>query len=90
MPLKSKRYSWCCVIMASSQTKAWYQSKTAWFNILTIGGALLDGMLGLMPSVQPFVSPTVYPFVMLAIGAVNMTLRVVTTGPIDWKGDEDV
>ena len=68
-------------------SKRWYHSKTVWFNILTIGGAMVDGFLGLMPMVQPFVSPEVYPFVMLAIGAVNMILRVVTTGPIDWKDD---
>ena len=67
--------------------KQWYQSKTVWFNILTIGGAVLDGFLGLMPTVQPFVSPEVYPFVMLAVGLVNVLLRAVTTGPIDWKED---
>ena len=65
--------------------KQWYRSKTVWFNILTIGGAVLDGVLGLMPSVQSFMAPEVYPFVMLAVGVVNVVLRAATTGPIDWR-----
>lgn len=73
--------------MVSLQTKAWYQSKTVWFNILTIGGATIDGVIGLMPMVQSYMAPEVYPFVMLAVGTVNVLLRVITTGPIDWKGD---
>jgi hypothetical protein len=75
--------------MALSQTtKRWYRSKTVWFNILTIGGAVLDGLLGLLPTVQPLVDPTVYPWVMLSVGAVNVVLRAITTGPIDWEGDD--
>ncbi len=74
--------------MASSQTKAWYRSKMVWFNILTIGGAMVDGLLGLMPMVEPLVAPGVYPLVMLAVGVVNMVLRAVTNGPIDWKGED--
>ena len=66
-------------------SKPWYKSKTVWFNILTIGGAFMDGLLGLMPTVQPLVAPEVWPLVMLIVGLVNMFLRVVTTGPIDWK-----
>lgn len=68
-------------------SKRWYRSKTEWFNILVIGGAMVDGLIGLMPMVQPVVSPEVYPFVMLAIGLVNVVLRAITTGPIDWKDD---
>lgn len=73
--------------MASLRTKAWYRSKTVWFNILTIGGAMVDGLLGLMPMVEPLVAPGVYPMVMLAVGIVNMVLRAITNGPIDWKDD---
>lgn len=74
--------------MASSPTcKPWFKSKTVWFNILTIGGAVVDGFLGLMPMAQSLLAPEVYPFVMLAVGTVNVALRAITTGPIDWKSD---
>ena len=76
--------------MASSlTTKGWYRSKTVWFNILTIGGAFADGLIGLMPMIEPQIAVEVYPFIMLAIGLVNLVLRTITTGPIDWE-DEDV
>ena len=65
-------------------SKPWYRSKTVWFNILTIGGAFMDGLIGMMPTVQPLVPVEVYPFLLLIVGLVNMILRVVTTGPIDW------
>jgi hypothetical protein len=70
--------------MALSQTKPFFQSKTFWFNFLTIGGVALDGLLGLLPVAQTVIPLTAYPWVMLAVGFVNIVLRAITTGPIDW------
>lgn len=76
--------------MASSPTtKPWYKSKVVWFNLLTIGGAAVDGVLGLMPSIQPLISLEVYPLVMFTLGVVNVLLRAVTTSGIDWTSDVD-
>lgn len=72
--------------MASSPTtKSWYQSKTIWFNILTIGGAVMDGVLGLLPTVQPLIAPEVYPLVLFTLGVVNVILRAITTSGIGWQ-----
>jgi hypothetical protein len=75
--------------MALSQTtKCWYRSKTVWFNILTIGGAAVDGLIGLMPLVQPVIPVGYYPWIMFTVGLINVGLRAVTDGPIDWEGDD--
>ena len=72
--------------MALSQitSKPWFTSKTVWFNILTIGGVALDALVGIMPLVQPVIPLTVYPWIMFGVGVVNIVLRAITTGPIDW------
>ncbi len=69
------------------QCKAWYHSKTIWFNILTFGGAALDGLMGISHLMEPVLSPEVYPLVMLVIGGVNVALRAITSAPIGWKED---
>jgi len=64
--------------------KPWYKSKTVWFNILTIGGALLDATMGLIPTLSSVIAPHIFPWIMFGVGVVNMVLRTITTGPIDW------
>jgi lysozyme family protein len=71
----------------SLRSKPWYKSKTVWFNILSIGGAILGGLLGVMPTVQPFLTPMSYAIAMAVIGAGNIVLRAITTGPRDWRED---
>ena len=64
--------------------KPWYKSKTVWFNFLTIGGAALDGLVGLLPVVQPVIPLELYPWVMFGVGLVNVVLRAVSSSSIDW------
>ncbi len=68
-------------------SKKWYKSKTVWFNILTIGGAVAGGMGGILPALGPVLSVETYQILLFAVGVLNVTLRAVTTGPINWKDD---
>ena len=68
--------------------KPWYKSKTVWFNILTIGGAVLSGVAGLLPTIEIYMTPKVYTFVIFVMGGVNVLLRALTTGPINWSNHE--
>ena len=70
--------------------KPWYKSKTVWFNVLSIGGAILGGAIGLLPTIEPFISPTAYAIVLLVVSSVNIILRAVTNGPINWRDANDV
>jgi hypothetical protein len=65
--------------------KKWYTSKTVWFNILTIGGAVAGGLGGVLPALAPILSVEHYQVLLFLVGALNVTLRAVTKGPIDWK-----
>lgn len=69
------------------ESKKWYKSKTVWFNILTIGGAVAGGMGGILPALGPVLSVETYQILLFAVGVLNVTLRAVTTGPINWKDD---
>lgn len=64
--------------------KAWYKSKTVWFNILTIGGAVAAGLGGLLPNLAPFLSESEYQLLLFVVGLSNVLLRAVTNGPINW------
>ena len=69
--------------------KPWYKSKTVWFNVLTIGGAVLSGVAGLLPTLQLLIPPEVYAITLFTIGVGNIVLRTLTTGPINWSEEED-
>ena len=58
--------------------KPWWKSKTIWFNVLTIGGAVATGLVGLLPTVQPLMSPAVYSVILMVVSTVNIILRAVT------------
>lgn len=51
--------------------KAFYKSKTFWFNVLVIGGHYL----GLLPA-------SVAPYLPYLLGGANIALRAVTSEPI--------
>ena len=68
--------------------KPWYRSRTVWFNILTIGGAVMGGVVGLLPTIEPLFTPMAYMLTLFVVGVGNVVLRALTSGPIDWK-DED-
>jgi hypothetical protein len=63
--------------------KPWYKSKTVWFNIITIGGAVAAGVVGLVPALQPLLTPNVYAMTMFIVGTVNIVLRAITDTVID-------
>ncbi len=62
--------------------KPWYKSKTMWFNIATVGGAVLAGVVGLLPTLQFMLSPQAYAITFMVIGAVNVLLRSITESAI--------
>ena len=68
--------------------KKWYQSKTVWFNILTIGGAVASGLGGSLPALGPVLPVEVYQYLLFAVGTLNVALRAITTGPINWSDNE--
>jgi len=67
------------------EQKPWYKSKTVWFNIITVMGAAAGGVVGLMPTIQPLLTPQTYSVVMFAIGVINVGLRAVTKNGITIK-----
>ncbi len=68
--------------------KPWYTSKTVWFNILTVGGAVAGGVVGLLPALQLVVPPAVYAITLFTVGVVNVLLRSITQDAI-WYVDRD-
>lgn len=65
--------------------KPWYKSKTVWFNILTIGGAVAGGVGGLLPALGPVLSVEAYQVTLFTVGFLNVCLRAITTQGL---GDE--
>ena len=60
--------------------KSWFQSKTVWFNLLTMAAAIF-----LLPQITHVISPDT---ALLAQGIVNIILRVwFTSEPIDAPGN---
>lgn len=88
-------------LTAPQECKPWYKSKTVWFNIVSILGALVDGLVGMLYMVEPFIAPGLYPFVMLAVGLINILLRAISDKAvrftergaqeygIDWRNGRD-
>lgn len=69
--------------------KKWYQSKTVWFNILTIAGAVAGGVGGVLPALGPVVSVETYQILLFSVGLINVLMRALTTGPIQWRKPSD-
>jgi hypothetical protein len=63
-------------------TKPWYKSKTIWFNILTILAAITAGVAGLIPTLQPWLTPKIYTMTIFIIGMINVVLRAITDSGI--------
>ena len=68
-------------------SKPWYKSKTVWFNILTIGGAVAGGLGGILPALGPIISVEAYQVTLFTVGFLNLCLRAVTNGQINWKSN---
>lgn len=68
-----------------SNCKPWYKSKMMWFNILTTLGAVAGGVVGVLPTLQPLLTPTSYAVTMFVVGVVNVSLRAVTKHGITLK-----
>lgn len=58
--------------------KHWYESKTMWFNIAVTVGAVASGVLPLLVTMQPFMTPFAYSVVFMTTSVVNIVLRAVT------------
>lgn len=71
--------------MVKREVKPWYKSKTIWFNVLTGLGAALTGVVGLMPTLQPLITPTSYAISLFVMGTINVGLRVVTKHGLSTK-----
>jgi hypothetical protein len=67
-------------------SKPWYKSKTVWFNIATVGGAVAGGAVGLLPTLQPLLSVEGYAITMAVVGLINVGLRSVTKDAV-WMVD---
>jgi hypothetical protein len=65
-----------------TEEKPWWASKTLLFNML-VGGMLALEMN--MPSLQGFVDPEMYAYLLLAVNIVNVLLRIVTSAPLTLK-----
>ena len=59
-------------------SKPWYKSKTIWFNVLTVAGAVMAGTTGLLPTLQAEFTPTTYNYLLFGFGVINVALRAVT------------
>jgi len=71
-------------VTENSLDKPWYRSKTMWFNIATVGGTVMAAAVGLLPTVEPAIAPSVYPWVVVVVGLANAGLRTATKGGIKW------
>lgn len=65
--------------------KKWYTSKTVWFNALTVLAAMAGGLVGLLPTLQPLLTPEVFAIATVVIGVVNLGLRSITKDAIVFK-----
>mgnify|MGYP000007968315 CR=1 FL=1 len=50
----------------------------------------MAGLGGILPALGPVLSAETYQVVLFTVGFINVTLRAVTTGPIDWGQKADV
>ena len=58
--------------------KPWWKSKTIWFNLAIVGGAVLSGAVGLLPLLEPLMAPAAYAVIFFVVGVVNVGLRAIT------------
>jgi len=56
--------------------KAWWKSKTLWFNMLVAFGAAAESQLGLL---RPFVGEAGYVTLVMMVPAINVGLRFIST-----------
>lgn len=66
--------------------KKWYQSKTIVVNAIVAALAALEAGTGLL---QQFLPANFYAMVAVGLPVINAILRVVTSQPIAWHGDQD-
>ena len=56
--------------------KAWYTSKTLWFNTIVAGLAALEASAAM---IQPYVAGDLYGYGLLILTVGNVALRIITT-----------
>lgn len=65
-------------------SKSIFASRTFWVNALTIAAAVLAGLSGMTEHIPA----EAMPWIVSALGVVNLALRVMTTGPVTLPGDK--
>ncbi len=65
------------------EPKAWYESKTIWFNLII---AAMTMATAATPSLEALMTPEVYGVLATGVAFINAILRLVTGKPI--KGSE--
>lgn len=58
--------------------KSLFASRTLWLNALTFTAALLTALSGMTDAIPP----ALMPYIVAALAAVNIGLRLVTTQPV--------
>lgn len=66
-------------------SKPWYKSKIVWVGILTVAVSV-GSYLGAFPGIIP---PEFSPYVLAAVGALNIILRVMTSDAVTLRGSSD-
>ena len=56
--------------------KAWYTSKTLWFNTIVAGFSALEASAAM---IQPYVAGDVFGYALLILTVGNAALRIITT-----------
>lgn len=67
------------------QAKKWYKSKTVWFGVLTMISGVASAGMDLLPILQISLDPLTYSYILFTLGVVSVTLRLITTTPIEKK-----
>jgi len=58
-----------------------------WLNIATAGGAVVAGVVGILPTLQPVLTVSTYAWTLFGFAVANIVLRVVTDTAI--RVDDD-
>lgn len=59
--------------------KAWYKSRTLWFNFLLVMGTVAEANLGML---NAMFGPKCYYFAMIFAAGLNFWLRTITALPV--------
>lgn len=67
-------------------SKAWWRSKTIWFNAAALSVEVLGVAQASLPKLEGLLPPKLYAFVALALPPANMIIRRFTRQAIHFRG----